>query len=252
MAQDSDVPELLEKHLMRFYPERFLPNHVRTARDLFDNRRFVREFACDEFALKYLLDVIIEAVQDGERFRTLDCLRVIRDIVKRRPSELQLGCRTLDRLFFLYRAFIFHRNADVRWCVSWFVKDQVLDDDKIRWLISNYKKSKHVVDRLLLHPCRHPLITDWAAKVWEAGEFRDRRSQVIGLLISDDIPPFVGETDNTAIIWAIYYARVTDEVKRQLLMKHFSFDGIDALLEVCNRLDYPSVLEFALDAAHRR
>lgn len=250
--ENKELQQLLEKHLMLFSPEKYLPRYIQTASDIFENRALLRKLPCNRYTLNHLLGIIVETVEGGRRFRTLDCLKVIRDVVRSKPVELELDSDTLARLFYLYKRFVFHSNEDVQWCVSIFIKSQLLDDDSIHWLISNYRKSNHVVNRLLRYPAGRPLIVKWAADVYKRGELRHRKSEVIGLLITDHIPSFVREDNNTSIIWAIYYARTSDEIKQQLLMKYFSFESLDAILEVCIRLHYPRVIEFALGKTQRQ
>jgi len=252
MSGNRAMQELLEKHLMLFAPETYLPRYIRTARDIYQNRTLLRQLPSNQHTLNYLLDIIIKTVQEGIRFRTLDCLKVVKELVKGRPPELVLPSDTVDKLFSLYQEFVFHRNEEVQWCVSWFIKSVVLSDDSVEWLISNYRRSEHLVNRLLDYPTRHPRIVEWAEDIWRSGELRNRKSQVIGLLISDEIPAYVNERDNTSLIWAIYYARVPAETKQKLLTEHYSPESIDAFLEVCRRLEYPSVIKSALDRLKQR
>jgi hypothetical protein len=242
----KELRELLEKNLMLFEPDRYLPKYVSTARDIYEHRALLRELPCSEYTLNHLLGILIRTVEGGQTFRTLDCLRVVRDIIRRAPATWDPGRSTAAKLFCLYRTFVFHHSEDVRWCVSRLVKGRVLQDDWIRWLVAHYRESGHLVDRLLLYPVAHPLITEWAAGVWQRGELRDRESQVMALLICDEIPDCVRGADAASVVWAVYYARVSDETKQRLLMQNLSLETLDAVLDVSNRLGYPAVIKYAL------
>jgi hypothetical protein len=235
----------LELNLMRFSPEKYLPKHVMTVQDIYVKREFVRELPCNDYTLNYLLDILIQAIEKKKRFRTLYCLKAIRWTIRNKPDDGALSDLVVEKLFFIYKNFINDHREDVQWCVSAFIMSQPLSEENIRWLISNYQDSIHLVNRLLRYPTKNQLIVNWAESIYQKNELRDRKSEVIALLIDEEVPSYVKENSD-CIIWAIYHAKVSDGVKQQMLKEHFSIESIDAFIEVCNRLKYPSVLEFAL------
>jgi hypothetical protein len=178
-----------------------------------------------------LLDILIDVVKNRARFRTLDSLRVIRAILKNNPFELKLGEKAINKLFYLHKAYIFHKNQQVSACANMLVKSQNLDDESINWIISNWENSEHLLNRLLRYPVKHPLVTQWATEMYQQHKLRDRKAELIALLIDEIIPSFIKENNNT-IIWAIYYSRVPDEVKQRLLMERFSVENLESLWKV--------------------
>ncbi|BCG59445.1 hypothetical protein [Paenibacillus sp. URB8-2] len=78
-------------------------------------------------------------------------------------------------------------------------------------------------------------MTDWARDVLMSGKLRDRISEVIGILIDEEIPNFVQE-DNTIIMWAIYYAKCSKAQKRKLIIRHLDYENYSPALEVASRL----------------
>jgi hypothetical protein len=224
-------------------PEKHLPEYIKDVKDIYDNRTLLKRMAVSEYSLNYLLDILIPAVEGNVRFRRLDCLKVIKTILRNNPFGLELSDHTTNRLFYLYRIFISHKNDEVRRCVNDFVRSRCLDDASIEWLVSHWDQSEHSTNRLLRYPQSHPRITEWAKNIYQQGQLRDRRSEVIALLIDDSVPSYVSESRNT-IIWAIYRARVTDETKQKLLIQYVSHENLGAMWQVATRLGYSDVVDF--------
>lgn len=191
----------------------------------------------------YLLDIVCQTVKGKQCFRRLDCLKVLKWVLRRKPPNTSLSPETRDRLFFLYQEYIFHRNAEMQSAVNTYLKDEILSDTQIRWLLEHADESVMVLNRLLRYPERHPLIVLWAADVYRQHKYPARQSETIALLIEDDIPKFVDLTDLSAVLWAIYYARIDDQTKGTLLEQYFSFETIDELIKICTRKAYVDVLE---------
>lgn len=224
-------------------PEKYLPVYIRDTRDIYEHRAVLKQLLLDNNVINYLLDILIKAIEGGTRFRTLDCLRVIKAILRNNLLGHKLDSQTVGNLFYLYKTFIFHNNEEVKMCANSLIRFQQLDDKSVRWLISHWDKSGHSLNRLLRYPEKHPLISEWAKDIYQQGQLMERQSEVIALLIDENIPAFVKEKDAT-IIWAIYYSRISDEAKQRLLMERFSVDFLDTLWEVSLRLGFPSVIEF--------
>ncbi|MEM5777815.1 MAG: hypothetical protein QXJ06_05245 [Candidatus Aenigmatarchaeota archaeon] len=241
----NDLKDYIEKQLMLFYPDKYLPKFVLSTRDIYNNRHILKFIKYNAKALNYLLDLILEDHTKRKRFRKLDCLKVIRSIIRNRDSKKSMKRAIISKLFDVYKEFIFDKNEELKWCVSTFIKDQVLEKTALKWLLANYKKSNYIVNRLLRYPCKNKLIKDWARSVYLNKELRNRTSEVIALLIEQDIPSFVKESNPQILIWAIYYARINRKRKQELLKK-YGFKSVRTTIDVCTRLGYPAVIEFLL------
>ncbi len=224
-------------------PEEFLPEYIQNTRDIYLHRSLLKQLLLSEFVLNHLLDILVKAVENGVRFRTLDCLKVIKVILKNNPYGLELESQTVTKLFYLYKSYVFHKNEEVQACANLLIRFQRLNDDQINWLISTWDRSEHSLNRLLRYPQRNPLITHWAKDRYQHRELLERCAELIALLIDEGIPDFARE-DNETIVWAIYYSRASDEIKQRLLRERFSIESLDALREVSVRLRYPAVIEF--------
>src|SRR5271157_753540 len=122
------IPDLIEFLLV---PEQTLPLYVQNVRDIYERRNILKQLLLSEYALNHLLDIVIDAIQNKERFRTLDCMKVIKAILKNNPFDLELSNKTVKKLFYLFQIFIFHKNEQLNACVNLFIKSQNLDDESI-------------------------------------------------------------------------------------------------------------------------
>ena len=244
--KNDDIATYLEKRLMYFYPKRYLRKYVKSTEDIYENRASLKEISFDDDSMKYLTNLIAEDIRTNKRFKKYECLKVLKRVLKNRKSVRKLDSSIVEDLFDLYKEFIFSKNEEVQWCVSTFIKDRILDNEDINWLISNYKKSEHIINRLLRYPVHSDLVRDWAQRVYFNGELRVRLSEVIAILVTDDISEFVDTRNTDVIIWAIYYAKCSDVTKQNLIRKYTNLDAIDTTLEVAMRLGYPSIIEYLL------
>ena len=231
---------------MKFYPDAYLPRFVTSAQDIFEIRHILRDMPFDNATIDYLSTIIIQTFNNKKRFRVYDCLKVLRAIIKSRQSHDQLSEQIILKLFEIYKQYIFSNNELTQWCVSTLIKDQVLSEECIKWLIDHYGDSVHIVNRILRYPMRNPLIEQWAVNVYKDGRLENRRSELVSLLINGDVPGFVHEKNINTIIWAIYYAKTDNETKKRLLCKHGTIESMETLIKVSVRLRYPEVIEYML------
>lgn len=241
----------LEMRLMKFYPEKYLPKYVTTVKDIYEYRSPLKLLPCSNDTLRYLLNIITTAIHERKRFRQFDCLKVIRAIV--RNGEEQEGLPHLDddvvrHLFFLYQEYVLVPNEEIQWCISRILRGQILDDDEVRWLILNYKKSSHIVNRLLRYPVRNELIAEWAAEVYKTAELSDRVSEIVALLIDKDVPAMARKQNNSVILWAIYYSHATPADKERLLLRHARVEDLDVVLDITDKLGSPFLIEHIMES----
>jgi hypothetical protein len=194
----------------------------------------------NEDALNFVLDILIDSINSNRRFKTLPSLKVIRAIKKRFSETFRFQGHTVDKLFFLFKTFIFHSNPLVQECVNIYLKNQELNDVQIEWLITNFQKSVHVVNRLLRYPANHKLIALWASEILSANALPERASEVLSFLIESDLRIY-SHISNQNIIWGVYYAKVSEDTKRALLRAMFNEILFVDLLEVSERLGFIDV-----------
>jgi len=234
--------ERLERHLLTYEPEKYVVGQITTVRELYEDRVALKTFVGTEQIISHIARIIVGAIRDKRRMRTLDCLRVLRSLVKSGRST-NLEPETIGDLFRIYQEFIFRDNEDVQWCVSAILKDKALSDDAVVWLVQNAGKSKHIVNRLLLYPEPHPEIRTWAQRIHQEDDLSRRRSELIALLLSPDNADHLAlDSDVNTFVWAVFKSRLPREQKIRLVENHSTFEAFSSVVEVADRLESPDLL----------
>lgn len=222
----------LEHIRMHYVPFKYVKKYVRTTRDIYTERRLLKSIAFDLDSIEYIVNIIVKDLKASKRFRRTECLKVLKRIIKNRSSSETFSKELLSDLFFLYQTFILNSSEEIQWAVSTFIKDQPLEEECINWLIANYEESDHIVNRLLRYPIRNHLLTDWARQIYEEGKLQNRASEVIGILIEEDIPENL-RVNNRTLMWAIYYSKVSENKKRKLILKYLDYQDYSTALDIC-------------------
>jgi len=238
----AQLKDELQRHLMIFQPSELLPQIVRSTRDIYENRSILKRLPCADSTVRYLAQIVLTDIEAGKRFRKTECLKVLRAIVRNSTGAPRFQPETVRLLFRIYKNLIFEVSEDGRWAASVLIKDQLLTDDEIQWLIENYNQSVHPLNRLLLYPERHPAIVTWAEKVYRTGELPEREAEVIALLIRDDIPSYVDQTNTDLILRAVSRARIPDAIKEALFKEFSQQENYNTLLDLALRLEMPSLI----------
>jgi hypothetical protein len=248
MTKDlSEAINYLKEHLLKYEPEKLFHN-IKSVKDIYEYRRTLKEIKSSSKAVALIADMILTAIQKKLRFRTLDCLKVLRNLIKQLPENHELTEETLTQLFEIYKHFIFSDRKEIHWCVSSIIKDKKLGEEAVDWLVSNQPRSKqHIVNRLLLYPVPHPKIKSWAEQVLSKNGLPDRRSELISLLIEQDLPKVAAKEDSSTLQWAIFKSRIPYESKINLLKQYSDFDSIQSTIDIAHRLESPELLRSLLE-----
>jgi hypothetical protein len=233
--------EQFEIYLTLFEPEALLPSFARDIRSLQAHRLVLRNLPCTDFVVAHLSGLLLAAVESHQRFRTLDCLRTLRNVLRSEPAH-PLSSTTIDNLLELYRHYVFHPKEEIRWCVSTYIKDRELSDYQVSWLIDNNARSVHIVNRLLRYPRLHPLVVRWADTVYREDIMPDRKAEVIALLIDRSLPADMCNEPRETLCWAIYYSRLSASEKERLLLQVADLSCADSALEIALRLSFRAVI----------
>lgn len=238
--------EFLEFAKFIFKPYEMIKSFIKTTNDIVEYRNVLKSGSLDDQSILYLVDFIVKNLENNVRFKRVECVKILKRLVKNRRSDGYLPKELSKKLFYLYQYFIFTGSEEVQWAVSVYIKDQILDDDEIKWLVENYHESDHLVNRLLRYPEYNQLITEWAEEIYLSGDCPDRLSEVIALTIQNDIPDYVSENSDI-ISWAIYYSKCPIEKKEELLIKYIDYENYHSALECAERLNIPSIVGLLMD-----
>lgn len=233
---------LLKECLLTTVSPEFVQERVRTVRDIYENRSFLKQFSGSNDTVSHIANIILAAIRAQDRMRTMDCLKILRGLVRNTTPEEALGPATVHVLFEIYKHYVFDVREELQWCVSSIVKDQLLDDEAIDWLLANENQSEHIVNRLLLFPTAHPKIKEWAKRAYQMKTFHQRQYQVIALLIEKDLPSYVEGEESNTILWAIHKARIPDARKIVLINKYSDLDSVEAIVKIANRMQNKEIM----------
>lgn len=239
--------EYLERHLIVYVPEKYVLEQIRTVRDVYEHRMPLKTFVGTDSTVSHVARIIVTAICDGRRMRTLDCLKVLRALVKSSTAS-ELKPDTIEMLFRIYQEFIFRDNEALQWCVSAILKGKVLSDTAVDWLVKNSDESVHIANRLLLYPGPHPEIRKWAERVYREGGLPDRRSEVMAVLLTpENAESFAVDNELNTFVWAVFKAHLSHKEKITLLDRHFSLEAFGSVIEIADRLESPELLRKFLD-----
>ena len=239
------IREKLEQNMMILDPETYLQKYIRSLYDIYKYRVLLKQLPYKDYVVQYLANFILSALSNKQRFRQLDSLKVIKSITKCQHSP-ELSADTISILFRLYQHYIFYEKDEMQWCMSSILKDRPLLDSEISWIIDNCHKSKHLINRLLKYPFNNCLIDEWAHKMYKSEKLKGRKSELIGILIKNNIPDFVKQEKIERLIWAAFYSKVGLKIKSKILKSLFSPEALDSFIKVCVRLELPTVMRFAI------
>jgi hypothetical protein len=236
--------ERVELALMVFEPAEFFPKYLRTVDDVAEHRHLLEMCDYDDFAIEYLINLVLTKASDSREPNLIHALRLIQWIlgngsVNDPPPPVNI----VDRLFDLYRHFVFSPHNDIRWCVSAILRGKPLQKDQIRWLIAHHEESGHLVNRLLRYPVFDPLVADWARDMLRTHQFEDRASELLGRLISQTLPPEAEQFPTETLMWAVYYSSAAHSIKQDLLQQYASNEAIRDLIIISIRLQMPTLLK---------
>lgn len=232
MNDYNKLKQELEIYEVLFEPLIVLPTLVKTTQDIFKFKSVLKSLPCTDEIVTYLANIILEAISAQKRFRKVECLKVLRSIVRNSQGVPHFESTTIRLLFRIYQNLIFDLPEDGQWAVSVLIKGQLLENSEIHWLINNYKQSVHPLNRLLLYPEYHPTIAEWAERVYLAHEFPEREIEIISLCIQKNLPPFVDQGNYEVILKSISRARLTLAEKEILLIKMAHPENIHILMEI--------------------
>jgi hypothetical protein len=230
---------------MLLEPGDLLAKHCTSTRDIYENRRFLKDLPYEEWIVRRIAEIITDSIDKKKRFRQLDCLKVMRSLVKDKNFP-PLSKETTSLLFRIYQHYIFCGKDSYEWCASTLLRGRNLADEEIEWMIENWDQSVHLVNRLLRYPSSNSKISEWAKQRYLNSELLDRKSEVMACFIDDDFSMLCDKEHPRPIIWAIYYANLSIEQKESMLNTLAGLYREPELIEVSSRLQLAKPLKTML------
>lgn len=241
--------EVLKRGQFHFQPDRVLPV-IPDLRSVYAMRSMLKSLPYHPRVLGHIAAMVVNAVEARTRFRTFDLLKVLRSqVVAAGRSPIPSG--PMRDLFKIYKCLILTAREDIQWCLSRLIKDRILLDSEVEWLIGNWQKSEHIANRLLLYPLVTPGIAAWARNRYERRELQERQSEILALLLAHNrAAKFPGE-DPVTIAWAVWRSSLRPADKVERLSSLVQVLPADSVVALSVRLNEPRLIEEALDGHSR-
>jgi len=247
----KDILKYLENELLKITPSAKITECVRNIDDVYEKRDILKECRWDYESFDYLLSIFQETVAKRLRFRKkVDCFHIIRLAVKRNFIGGQFPEKILDKIFYLFKEIIQMvppANCDIVNCLSVALKDQVLIDDNVNWLVQNVEKDETILNRLLRYHTQNKIIEEWAIQSVDSDIIKGRESELYGILIKDKIPDILKERDRNQLAWGVYYSKTSNETKEKLLIEIADEINYRSVCKISYRLNLPDVLRSLIE-----
>jgi hypothetical protein len=82
---------LLKECLLTTVPPEFVQERVRTVRDIYENRSFLKQLPGSNDTVSHIANIILAAIRAQDRMRTMDCLKILRDLVRNTTLKKRLA-----------------------------------------------------------------------------------------------------------------------------------------------------------------
>jgi hypothetical protein len=153
MAEKTNQWEgkMLDEFLLLFYPDSHIQKYIKTPQDMYENRFLLRQIKYTSTSFRQIIQAAIDAMKDKSKTRTLRRLVVLKSILYGN-GVIELEKETIDMLFFLFQYYIFSQGTqidpEIHRQANNLIRNQLLDSEQIAWLIENYERSEHILNRL--------------------------------------------------------------------------------------------------------
>lgn len=234
---------MIKYYSVLFEPEIILPVCVKSTQDIYINRTVLKNLQCNDDTVFYIANIILDALLNRRKFRKTDCIKVLRSIIRNTETGFKFKPTTVRILFQIYKYLINTISEEGQWATSILIKNQLLVDEEIQWLMQNCQSNIHPLNRLLLYPEYNPLISKWAEKVYLANDFPEREIEIIALCIKNDIPAFIDIAQMDKIIEAVVRARIPYDNKENMLIKMLDQENYERLLNVAIKYHMKNLFE---------
>ena len=136
-------------------------------------------------------------------------------------------------MFFVFQLLIIQADDELSWKLTMLIKDVLLSDAQIEWLIDNYKESEHIQNRLLRYPVINFSVSKWAGECIQNGDLENRLSELIGLQLNFD--ESYKHHNGNSFAWGIHYSQLNIEIKRKLLIKNLNNGNLVETVKILER-----------------
>lgn len=236
MSFTPDHYRTLQASYLRHFPEDFPLELIEDYRSLLQYRDYLKYSKPNKQLLNILLRVVLEKIESRQRFQKVVMLKLILNHLKCGEVDEEV----LFKIFRIYQELILEEPDEVCWKLSNLLKDRELLPHQINWLLDNYESSQYILNRLLRYPVKNKLISHWAETAINNEDLFARRAELIGCILN--YRPKYRHKDHQALAWGIYYSKLSEMEKQELLDKHLYADNLAEMLKICERENFTDLI----------
>ena len=242
-TDNTHIKRTIDDFLLVNYPDEHIEEikkYLESPKAMYEHRTLLKEMNFSTPIYKIIVRSAISFIEDKAQVRTLQRLRILKNIL-RSNAFIELEKAIIDDLFLLFQNYVFHQNQEISQQANSLIMKQLLDFSQIAWLIENYNRSEHIVNRLLRYPVVDEQVGGWAKRMYIDGELCERKSEIIGILISNNSYDYLYKDNIKSFLWAIHYSKLDKQQKRQIIFSNVNITNIeeclDAVIEISSRMD---------------
>lgn len=220
---------ILYYQTIQFFPDNIPESFLISYEEILKLENFIKFSSPNKKILHRLLDIVLDLLENNRRFQKFRLVKLIQVHSK----FIVVNKTLLEKFFKVYQNLIFNSNAETCWKLSVILKEVILNNQQINWLIENAKENEFIQNRLLRYPQKNKLISNWAKEMMSKNLLESRKSELIGLILNFD-QRFLTDNNNN-MMWAIHYSKLSPKDKQSLLKKYLTDESLSEFIEVCSR-----------------
>lgn len=184
---------------------------IKTYKDFTTYRKFLPHYQFNKKVFESLVNIASTLWNTNESISRVSLIEYIKRYGNKNPDKKTLPPKTSSQLFEIFKSVLTKRSKglkenslnEMKSQVNLILKDIKLKEDELQWLIDNLDKSEHFLNRVLRHPAKSKVVSQWAKENFFNNFFRERRAELIGRML-DFNPQF--EVTNELIIEDFEYS----------------------------------------------
>ena len=176
-----------------------------------------------------LVDLTYELWQSGEKMNKASLLELISKYSGLNKNQRLVNDKTARQLFWLFRetniyAVPNYSSATVirmQSSTNKALKGIPLTNSEIIELIANVNQSRHILNRILRHPTANSSISEWAKSVFSIDTYRNRRPEIIGWILDENIDYVVN--DQVMIDDFEHFLQIDKDLVKKYKLEHADY-----------------------------
>ena len=232
-------------YLVLAYPDEYLPKVISTFKDISDNYHILYDLKQTDFTVAYLINIIFDYFFSGKRKSKIKTTKYLYKILKNYDGNFTEDIK--DKLFELFKTLSQEQFAE-NWKVWIFLKDLVLSENQVAWLLNN-SQNQLVLNRILRYPVHNKKISEWCKEQLKTDNvLSDRYPEYISQTIKD-LSDFYNYCEKKSypidvLANSLKYCNISENDKESALNKLLTYDRSNSTIsKIAYNLNLYSVIK---------